>query len=73
MGVTKFEHFFRAAGKVSVDHDDLKRYPDFVNEARCDLLIMARPPPRPTSGTSSSPGICRSPRGGTARSRSSGS
>lgn len=42
MGVTKFERFFRAAGKVSVDHDDLKRYLDFVNDALYDLLIMGQ-------------------------------
>ena len=42
MGFTKFERFFRAAGEVSVDRDDLKRYLDFVNDALYDLLIIGR-------------------------------
>ena len=42
MGVTKFERFFRAAGEVSVDRDDLKRYLDFVNDALYDLLIIGQ-------------------------------
>ena len=40
MGFTKFERFFRAAGGVSVDRDDVKRYLDFVNDAIYDLLII---------------------------------
>jgi hypothetical protein len=42
MGFTKFERFFRAAGDVSVDRDDLKRYLDFVNDALYDLLIIGQ-------------------------------
>jgi hypothetical protein len=42
MGFTKFERFFRAAGEVSVDRDDLKRYLDFVNDALYDLLIIGQ-------------------------------
>ena len=42
MGFTKFERFFRAAGGVSVDRDDVKRYLDFVNDAIYDLLIIGR-------------------------------
>ena len=42
MGFTKFERFFRAAGGVSVDRDDVKRYLDFVNDARYDLLLIGQ-------------------------------
>jgi hypothetical protein len=42
MGFTKFERFFRAAGSVSVDRDDVKRYLDFVNDAMYDLLVMGQ-------------------------------
>ena len=42
MGFTKFERFFRAAGGVSVDRDDIKRYLDFVNDAIYDLLLMGQ-------------------------------
>jgi Domain of unknown function (DUF1931) len=42
MGFTKFERFFRAAGGVTVDRDDVKRYLDFVNDAIYDLLLMAQ-------------------------------
>ena len=42
MGFTKFERFFRAAGQISVDRDDLKRYLDFVNDALYDLLIIGQ-------------------------------
>jgi hypothetical protein len=42
MGFTKFERFFRVAGEVSVDRDDLKRYLDFVNDALYDLLIIGQ-------------------------------
>ena len=42
MGVTKFERFFRAAGEVSVDRNDIQRYLDFVNDALYDLLIMGQ-------------------------------
>jgi len=42
MGFTKFERFFRAAGEVSVDRDDLKRYLDFVNDTLYDLLIIGQ-------------------------------
>jgi Domain of unknown function (DUF1931) len=42
MGFTKFERFFRAAGEVSVDRDDLKRYLDFGNDALYDLLIIGQ-------------------------------
>ena len=42
MGFTKFERFFRAAGSVSVDREDVKRYLDFVNDAIYDLLIIAQ-------------------------------
>ena len=42
MGFTKFERFFRAAGGVTVDRDDVKRYLDFVNDAIYDLLIIGQ-------------------------------
>jgi hypothetical protein len=42
MGFTKFERFFRAAGGVNVDRDDVKRYLDFVNDAIYDLLLMGQ-------------------------------
>src|ERR1700760_4805586 len=42
MGFTKFERFFRAAGGVSVDRDDIKRYLDFVNDAIYDLLLAGQ-------------------------------
>src|SRR6201994_2726227 len=41
-GFTKFERFFRAAGGVSVDRDDIKRYLDFVNDALYDLLLIGQ-------------------------------
>jgi hypothetical protein len=42
MGFTKFERFFRTAGSVDVDRDDVKRYLDFVNDAIYDLLLMGQ-------------------------------
>ena len=42
MGFTKFERFFRAAGGVSVNREDVKRYLDFVNDAIYDLLIIGQ-------------------------------
>ena len=42
MGFTKFERFFRAAGGVTVDRDDVKRYLDFVNQALYDLLLIGQ-------------------------------
>src|SRR6201996_4895369 len=42
MGFSKFERFFRAAGGVTVDRDDIKRYLDFVNDALYDLLLIGR-------------------------------
>ena len=42
MGFTKFERFFRAAGGVTVDRDDIKRYVDFANDALYDLLLIGQ-------------------------------
>ena len=42
MGFVKFERFFRIAGGIRVDRDDVKRYLDFVNDAIYDLLIMGQ-------------------------------
>ena len=41
-GFTRFERFFRAAGSVDVDRDDMKRFLDFVNEIIYDLLIRGQ-------------------------------
>lgn len=42
MGFVKFERFFRAAGSITVDRDDIKRYLDFVNDAIYDLVLMGQ-------------------------------
>jgi hypothetical protein len=42
MGFTKFERFFRAAGGVTVDRDDVQRYLDFVNDVLYDLLLIGQ-------------------------------
>jgi len=42
MGVAKFERFFRVAAGLDVDHEDLKRYSDFVNQKIYDLLIRGQ-------------------------------
>ena len=42
MGFAKFERFFRVAGGVDVDKDDVKRYLDFVNDAIYNLLLMGQ-------------------------------
>jgi hypothetical protein len=42
MGFTKFERFFRAAGAVQVDRDDVKRYLDFVNDAIYGVLLIGQ-------------------------------
>ena len=42
MGFTKFERFFRAAGGVSVDRDDVRRYLDFVNDTVYELLLTGQ-------------------------------
>ena len=42
MGFTKFERFLRAAGGVTVERDDVKRYLEFVNDAIYDLLLMGQ-------------------------------
>jgi hypothetical protein len=42
MAIPKFERFFRAAGEVDVDKDDLKRYTDFVNQKLYDLLLVGQ-------------------------------
>jgi hypothetical protein len=41
-GVTRFERFFRAAARLDVDKDDLKRYSDFVNQQICNLLLIGQ-------------------------------
>jgi hypothetical protein len=37
--VPHFERFFRIAAELHVDHQNLKRYSDFVNRKVHDLLI----------------------------------
>ncbi len=41
-GFTRFERFFRAAGGVDVDRDDMKRFLDFVNDIIYDLLVRGQ-------------------------------
>jgi hypothetical protein len=41
MSVAKFERFFRIAGGLDVDKQDLKRYSDFINHKIYDLLLRA--------------------------------
>ena len=42
MGLTKFKRFFRRAGEVDVDRNDVERYLDFVNDAIHDMLLLAQ-------------------------------
>ncbi len=42
MGVTRFERFFRSAGGLTVDKDDLKRYSEFIQTKVYDLLVIAQ-------------------------------
>jgi len=63
MGFVKFEQFFRAAGGVSVDRDDVKRHLGFVNDALYDLLLMGQAAAEANARTLSSPGTCPSPGG----------
>jgi Domain of unknown function (DUF1931) len=42
MSVAKFEHFFRIAGSLDVEKNDLKRYHDFVNQKLYDLLLIGQ-------------------------------
>ena len=42
MGVAKFERFFRQAGGLDVDKDDLKRYSDFVNHTTYRMVLVAQ-------------------------------
>jgi hypothetical protein len=59
MGFTKFERFFRAAGGVSVDRDDVKRYLDFVNDALYDLLLIGQATAKANACDIIEPGACR--------------
>jgi hypothetical protein len=60
MGFTKFERFFRAAGGVDVDRDDIKRYLDFVNDALYDLLLIGQATAKANVRDVILPGTCRS-------------
>jgi hypothetical protein len=41
-GVAKFERFFRVAAGLDVDHEDEKRYRDFVGRKIFDLLLRGQ-------------------------------
>lgn len=41
-GVARLERFFRLAGELDVDKDDLKRFSDFVEHKLNDLLMMGQ-------------------------------
>jgi len=41
-GVARFERFFRLAGELDVDKEDLKRFSDFVEHKLYDLLLMGQ-------------------------------
>ena len=38
----QFEHFFREAGSLDVDKDDLRRYGEFLNHKVGDLLLRGK-------------------------------
>jgi hypothetical protein len=42
MSIPKFERFFRAAGSLDVDKEDLRRYDEFVNHKIYDLLLRGQ-------------------------------
>ena len=42
MSVPKFERFFRLAGGLDVDKDDVKRYCDFIGHKLYDLLVVGQ-------------------------------
>lgn len=42
MNVSRFERFFRSAGGLDVDKNDVKRYSDFVHRKAYDLLLMSQ-------------------------------
>lgn len=42
MSVARFERFFRTAGGLDVDKEDLRRYSDFVNQKVYDLLLIGQ-------------------------------
>jgi hypothetical protein len=42
MNVPDFQRFFRAAGRVDVDKNDLKRFNEFLDDQVYDLAIVAR-------------------------------
>ena len=39
MNIAKFERFFRRAGGLDIDKEDLRRYYDFVHQKAYDLLL----------------------------------
>lgn len=42
MAVHRFERFFRSAGGLDVDKEDLKRYSDFILDKTYDMLVIAQ-------------------------------
>lgn len=42
MGFVRFERFFRTAGGVDADRNDMKRYLEFVNCTIYDLLLIGQ-------------------------------
>jgi hypothetical protein len=40
--VSRFERFFRVAGDLDVDKDDLRRFEEFVNDKVYDMLLIAQ-------------------------------
>lgn len=41
INIPKFERFFRTVASLDVDHNDVKRYNDFINTKINDLLVRA--------------------------------
>ncbi len=41
INIPKFERFFRTVASLDVDHNDVKRYNDFINTRINDLLVRA--------------------------------
>jgi hypothetical protein len=42
MSIDKFERFFRAAGSLDIDKEDLRRYEEFINHKVYDLLLRGQ-------------------------------
>lgn len=42
MSIARFERFFRAAGGLDMDKDDLRRYTEFMQRKTYDLMLRAQ-------------------------------